>query len=170
MVRNKIIFRTKSKTGQLLEALSEPIFIDDDEPISHSTPHRHSHQSSDSLCTSLSPVLPSLSPVLPSLQQSSQLIGDQQNRENLRREIDVSYQESLRLDQEKDRERKAEEDEEERLKKVQMSRKTRVPPEVSLADDHVPISVRCLHGNVLISADVKCVRLDWEPGFTPRKF
>ena len=69
--------------------------------------------------------------------QSSALIGSSSEREKLQNEIAQALEESQKIDREADM--KAEENKEKR--EIQQRRRSRVPPEPSLSEDHIVMSV-----------------------------
>ena len=154
MVRNKIIFRTKSKTEQIIQALLRPLSPDvidvDDIPIQSSTPKLETPETTQ---TAPGPSW-----------NTSQLIGSSEEWEVLRKHMGLAYQESLQADREKDLQNKSETAEAERLIDLQQKRRSRVPPEPTLEEDHAAISVCHADGNKsrFFLASVKMVAVyDW---------
>ena len=72
----------------------------------------------------------------------SQLLGSNNERQQMREERKKDYDLSFKMDREKARKRKEKEVEDIRLKALMETRKSRLPPEPLLSDDHVTVSVR----------------------------
>ena len=197
LARCSIIFRTKDKTFHFIDLLSNPL-SDDDDMNDFEVPSTYFATQTSAQPLSLRSTLPPLSisadtstPVTSSfiadtggsplplsfiLPDSSTpispaLIGDSSTRQELRNEIDRAFQESLEIDRRKECERIAAEERLSTLNELKEIRKSRVPAEPSLSEDHVTITIRHPTEGAktrLFSAHSKMVGVyDWAGSLAP---
>ena len=165
MTRPRIFFRTKPKTAY--QRLSEHLNITNDDDDDDFQPHlptsnsfasstllHNSSLSSFSSVPSPSILVPPSSPLdvptplstcpfveipeAPSLSDQN----DPVERRELIRNQDIEYEDSLRQDMDKDREKRQEEEEVSRLELLRQAREYRVKEETKLDEEHVVVAVR----------------------------
>ncbi|XP_057317286.1 uncharacterized protein LOC130662429 [Hydractinia symbiolongicarpus] len=117
MARTKFIFKTKCKTIQMIQDLTAPIFVSSD------------NDESDDFVPARG------------FRTSTPLIGTSHERAEVRQEMDNAYSAFLASDRKKAQEKADIEKRNLRLQSLNAARKSRVPPEALLTDDHCTISI-----------------------------